>query len=73
MTNETKSALKSSTIIAIVILVAMGVAQNSGIALDEKLLPPDLQQIIPAIIVLLSALVGVVGRVLANKKIDRLL
>ena len=73
MTDETKSALGSSTIIAVVFLIAVGVLQNQGIALDEKLLPPSLQQLVPALIVVISGVVAIVGRMVANKKIDRIL
>jgi len=73
MTDETKSALGSSTIIAVVFLIAVGVLQNQGIALDEKLLPPNLQQLVPALIVVISGVVAIVGRMVASKKIDRVL
>ena len=73
MTDETKSALGSSTIIAVVFLIAVGVLQNQGIALDEKLLPPSLQQLVPALIVVISGVVAIVGRMVASKKIDRIL
>ena len=73
MTDETKSALGSSTIIAVVFLIAVGVLQNQGIALDEKLLPPNLQQLVPALIVVISGVIAIVGRMVASKKIDRVL